>query len=108
MVLFLFAAGVAVYEWYLIRNLTSARAEPEQEDIQTLLTKVSKIMVLPADETPEVITISDTELLKSHPFFSQAKIGDKVLIYTKLKKAILYDPVNHKIVDITLLNIEGQ
>ena len=50
-------------------------------------------------------TVSDLEKLKDQPFFAKAKIGDKVLIYTDAKKAILYDPVNDKIVEVAPINI---
>jgi hypothetical protein len=37
-----------------------------------------------------------------------AKKGDKVLIYTNAKKAILYDPELNKIVNVAPLNIGDQ
>ena len=62
-------------------------------------------MVLPEDEEPSVATVADPEQLAGQPFFSKAKKGDKVLIYTNAQKAILYDPVAKKIIDIAPLNI---
>ena len=38
-------------------------------------------------------------------FFSKAKVGDKVIIYTNARKAILYDPVAGKIVEVAPVNI---
>ena len=63
------------------------------------------MIVLPEDEIPTVATVSDPEKLKEQPFFSDAKKGDKVLIYANAKKAILYDPMANKIVTVAPINI---
>jgi hypothetical protein len=67
--------------------------------------KISKLIILPADETPTIATVSDLEALKGQPFFADAKVGDIVLIYANAKKAILYDPVLNKIVNATSVGI---
>ncbi len=56
-------------------------------------------MVLP-DEQPTVATVTDPEKLQSQEFFRQAKAGYKVLIFTAAKKAVLYDPVGNRIVEV--------
>ena len=65
-----------------------------------ILTKVSTHIVLPKDEVPTLATVSDPEQLKKYPFFTNAEKGDKVLIYSLAKKAILYRPTGDKIVEI--------
>lgn len=80
----------------------SQNAEQEAKD---LIEKVSKLVVLPQDETPTIATVSDVEKLKDQPFFANAKNGYKVLIYTNAKKAILYDPFENKIVEIAPVNL---
>ena len=77
-----------------------------KNDAQTLIAEVSKLIALPQDEVPTIATVSDLEALKSQIFFANATLGDKVLIYTKAKKAILYDPVNKKIIEVAPLNIK--
>jgi hypothetical protein len=69
------------------------------------MTKISKLMVLPANETPTVATVSDPEALKDQAFFANAQKGDKVLIYAQAKKAILYSTTLNKIIDVAPLNI---
>jgi hypothetical protein len=71
-----------------------------QQDVKDILAKVSKLIDLPTDETPTIATVSDVDKLHDQPFFAKAKNGDKVLIYTKAKKAILYDPTANKILEV--------
>lgn len=79
----------------------------EQARIQTesLVKEVGALTVLPSDETPTVATVADAGKLKNQAFFKDAQNGDKVLIYTKAKKAILYRPTTKKIVEIAPVNI---
>lgn len=76
-----------------------------QQQTQDLLTRVGKLIVLPKDETPTVATVSDVSKLQNQPFFAKATNGDKVLIYTKAKEAILYDPTLNIIVAVAPVNI---
>lgn len=78
----------------------AAKAETQQ-----LVERVSQLISLPEGEEPTVATVNDPERLKSQPFFLRAKRGDKVLIYTNAKKAFLYDPVDHKIIEVAPVTI---
>jgi hypothetical protein len=94
--------------FYLYMQLESIKKNPQQiaqQEVQSLIAKVSRLVVLPEEETPTVATVSDAEKLKDQPFFRNAKNGDKVLIYTNARKAVLYDPVNNKVVEIAPVNI---
>lgn len=104
------AVGAAGYFFFQYRKTQSElellRANPAeaqkmtQEDTKKLISAVGKLMELPTDEEPQVVTVADVSKLQDQPFFAHAKNGDKVLIYTKNKKAILYDPTSKKIVDV--------
>jgi len=76
-----------------------------QEETKKYIAMVAKLMILPTDETPTLATVSDAEKLKNQPFFANAANGDKVLIYTNAKKAILYRPSINKIIDVAPVNI---
>ncbi len=94
-------AGIYYYLQYnkaqkLLKNPTLS-AQVEQ---QSLVDKLGKLMELPTDEQPTIATVSDVNKLKGQPFFSKAKNGFKVLIYPKNKKAILYDPISNKIIEV--------
>lgn len=89
-----------IYAFNKIRVLTQNPAEVSQKEIQDIVAKVSKLMVLPNDETPTLATVSDPEKLKGQAFFANAKLGDKVLVYSKAQKAILYNPSENKIIEV--------
>ena len=76
-----------------------------QEETAKLIAQVGKLMVLPEGETPTAATVSDPEKLQSNPFFAKAKKGDRVLIYAKAKKAILYNPESNKIIEVAPIDI---
>lgn len=78
-----------------------------QEELADVVEKVGKLIVLPEGETPTLATVSDPEKLRDQTFFARAKTGDKVLIFTNSKKAILYDPVANKIVEVAPVNLGG-
>lgn len=76
----------------------------KKDDPILIIDRVDKLMVLPSDEIPTVLDITDINTLKDKPFFQKAEIGFKVLVYAKSGKSILYDPKNNKIVEIGVLN----
>ncbi len=86
----------------------AVKADPQkvtQETVDLLLAEVGQLIALPEGETPTVATVSDPEKLKDQPFFAKAKVGDKVLIYTNARKAILYSPTDHKIIEVAPISI---
>ncbi len=111
-VVLLVAGGSAVYFYggYVKarKEVASLKENPQQaaqESTQDLIAEVAKLIVLPTDEMPTVATVSDLSRLKNQPFFAHATVGDKVLIYTKAKKAILYNPPSGKIIEVAPLNL---
>ena len=76
-----------------------------EKEVAQLVEKVGQLIVLPANEMPTVATVKNPENLRKQSFFANAKEGDRVLIYTVSKKAILYDPVANKIVEVAPLTI---
>jgi hypothetical protein len=76
-----------------------------QTEAQTLISQIGKLTDLPQGETPTVATVTDITKLKDQPFFTNAKNGDKVLIYTTAKKAYLYRPSTNKLINIAPVNL---
>ncbi|MBP9817868.1 hypothetical protein KBC75_03920 [Candidatus Shapirobacteria bacterium] len=69
--------------------------------------EVSKLMVLPS-ETPRIGEVTDKTKLIGQKFFEQSEDGDKVLIFDKALKAVLYRPSLNKIIEVTELTGENQ
>jgi hypothetical protein len=102
--LLIIALGSAVYFYQ------KAHIDPQQEaikDLQHTIALVSRHLVLPEGETPTLATVSDPEKLKDQPFFARAKKGNKVLIFSVSQKAILYDPVLDKIIEVAPINLQS-
>lgn len=74
-------------------------------DREKLIAQVGKLIELPKEE-PTMAVVSDKDKLINQPFFQNAKNGDRVLIFTKAKKAILYRPSINKIIEVTQINLE--
>ncbi len=86
---------------------TPAQEEAAQLEINTLIERVGELIVLPQGEEPTVATVSDPDKLKDQVFFANAKVGDKVLIYTKARKAYLYDPEGDILLEVAPITAEG-
>lgn len=94
--------GVAA--WYSYDYYRSHYGTKEQQadyEVQKVVSAVSKLMVLPTDETPVLATISDVaSLSKQQNFFVGAANGDKLLIYQKALKAIIWSPSSGRLVNV--------
>lgn len=68
------------------------------KDQQVTLEKISKLIVLPANEFPTQAIIQNTQSYVDHPFLSKAKAGDYLLIYPGENLVVVYRPSINKIV----------
>lgn len=106
------ASGYFFYQYQKVKgefqNSQIGTKKAADEEAKKLVAEVGKLMILPAIEVPTVATISDISKLKDQPFFLKAKNGNKLLIYTNAKLAILYDPKIQKIVNVAPLNLTTQ
>ena len=108
LILLLVAVVSTALAAYFYQQANALKQNPQsqaQKEAQELVSRVSQLIVLPEGEVPTIATVQDPEVLKEQPFFARAKKGDKVLIYTNARKAILYDPDNNKIVEVAPVNI---
>jgi hypothetical protein len=105
-VLLVVASSSAAYFYYKFSNIQkTATGNSAQDEVKVLVERVSKLVVLPEGETPTVATVTEPDRLKDQPFFTNAKKGFKVLIFTNAKKAILYDPEADKVVEVAPVNL---
>lgn len=98
-------AGYLIYLKYQETRRLANPAQATQEDVQKLIDRVGRLIVLPQGETPTVATVSDVTKLKDQQFFANAVNGDRVLIYQAAKKAYLYRPGENKIIEVAPVNI---
>lgn len=104
-VITILAIALAGFMYYQVVQLKANPQNIAAKETKEITAKAGKLVVLPADETPTIATVSDPEALKDQAFFANAQKGDKVLIYTNAKKAILYSVSMDKIIDVAPLNI---
>jgi len=106
----LFLAAIAA-GYYYYNSYNKLLKNPDiitKQEVDWLKEKAGKLMQLPTDEDPSIATVLDKTKLKDQAFFANAENGDKILIYTKAKKAILYRPSINKIIEIMPIVIDNQ
>ncbi len=94
----------------MIYFYSQAHIDPAKEaraDLDRTVAAVGKLIVLPAEETPTLATVSDPDKLKDQSFFANAQKGDKVLVYSVSRKAILYRSSLNKIIEVAPINLGG-
>jgi hypothetical protein len=100
------AAGYAFYRASSVTGELSTLREARMQTKDQLVEEISKLIILPEGEEPTIATVVDPKTLQDQPFFKNAKAGDRVLIYSKDSRAVLYDPVAKRVVEIGYLNVE--
>lgn len=83
--------------------LTNPSQANELNAAQTeeLLAKVGKLITLPDEKNPVVATINDVESLSARQdFYAQANNGDKLIVFARSRKAVIYDEKDNLIVNM--------
>lgn len=100
--------GFYAYKYNQAQNEVKRLSNPQEsarEETRQLIAKVGVLVEVPTDEPPTVATVTDASKLKDQAFFAKTQNGDKVLIYTQSKRAILYRPSTNKIIEIAPVNL---
>lgn len=103
------ATGFALYYRQQVASIAIA-GNPQNstaDETARLVTAIGKLYALPTGEEPTIATVSDPAKLKDQPFFANAQKGDKVLVYAKAQKAILYRPITNRIIEVAPLSASG-
>ena len=80
-----------------------------QRDNEETIKKVGELILLPVGETPTVAQITTLEQTQGQDFFRNAAIGDKIVVYSNARKAYLYRPSSHKLIEVGIVSVsEGQ
>ena len=93
-------AGLSVYFFKQYKHLKDNPDAVSQDTAKHTVQMVGKIYAVPTDEEPTVAEVKDKEKLKDQAFFKGAQNGDKILIYTKNKVAIIYRENDNKIINV--------
>lgn len=112
LVIIIAVGAVALQLYFKSRSTTvdangAAAIQANKAELAKLIEAVGKLIVLPQGEEPTLATVSDPEKLRDQPFFKNAELGDKVLIYSQAKKAILYSPSKNKIIEVAPVNLNA-
>ena len=103
-VLVVVAGGALGYLYNEYATLTSDPNAQNQQKIEQVVAKVSKLIEVPENEVPTLASITDAESLKDQPFFQNAEVGDQVLLYQVARKAYLYRPSKNLMVEVASLD----
>jgi len=116
-VIFLIAGFAWVYHSYSqaakrAQNYTNSVLDKQktdaQNELQIMIDKIGKHILLPTGETPALATVMNAGTLsKDQPFYKDAQNGDKVLVYFTAKKAFLYDPNRDIIINVGPLILDN-
>ncbi len=96
---------------YFYQKYSALRANPNieaQKQSAALIAALGKHILLPTDEEPSVVTISDKTKLADQPFFKMAENGDVLFAYVNTKEAILYRPSTDQIIQVASINVSAE
>lgn len=101
MIIVVIALCLSGYFYYKLHTIQKDIAvnDKNKQEAKDLLGKVAKLYLIPTGEEPTIATVSDPTALKSQSFFTQSQKGDKVLIFSKAGRAVLYRPSIDKIIE---------
>lgn len=94
-----FLVVVATAGFFAMQFFSLKSEGTDDETTKRVVSKVESLYVLPEGE-PTVAKVQDKEKLAQQSFFSQAKNGDYVLIYSDAKLALLYREEINKLVNV--------
>ena len=68
--------------------------------VDSVVARISKFMVVPVDERPSVVVLKDTaSLAQQQPFYKDSVDGNILVVYST--RAIIYDAVSNKLVGVS-------
>lgn len=102
MVVALLAVALMVGGGIAISNLVKT---PNYDDVSIVTSALAKHTILP-DEEPILATVTDKSALKT-PFLQESQNGDRIIIYPKAKKVIIYRPSVDRIVNIGPVDVDN-
>lgn len=100
-ILALIVLSLGVYAYSKYTSTDAYKAKNAEKETVALVKDVGELMVLPADENPAIFVVQDPSVLISQQlFFKGAEKGDKLMVYPKAGKAILYSTSKNMIINV--------
>ncbi|MBX4206365.1 hypothetical protein KW784_01075 [Candidatus Parcubacteria bacterium] len=93
--------------WMRLQDVETKVAGTDSETSQ-IVGAVGEHLLLPEGEEPELLTVSDLSQVAGQPFFANALVGDKVLVYKQASKAVLWRPSEKKVIEVYPINLSAQ
>lgn len=91
--------GFAIFKKFSPAAKT-AEGQLSEKQIKTLVTKVSKLINVPA-ETPVIATIIKADqLIAEQKFYAGSKDGDYLMVFPTAQKAIIYRESENKLINV--------
>jgi len=99
-VLTVILVGVIAFQFIENRRLRNPNFHSDQlrAEAQALANRVGRLMQLP-DEEVTVATVQDASRLHGQEFFRDANNGDKVLIFTEARRAVIFRESTNMIIN---------
>lgn len=94
-VVLLLVVGVLTIKYTQLKKGTGDQATSDR-----IVSEVSKIYAVPANEQPTVALVQDKNKLKNQYFFSDVENGDYILVYSGKKIAMVYREREHKLINV--------
>lgn len=94
--------GLAYYFYDQNQKARHFLANPElasEEEKKALLKTVGALIEMP-NEAPNIITVQNKDDLVNQPFFKGVENGDKIIVFSGAKQAIVFRPSSGKIVKV--------
>lgn len=101
-------AGGAWFGYQQYAKSDTAQKAKSERLVNDTVAAVGRLIKLPEGDNPQVAVVTDLKPLAGQPFFRNASVGDRVIIYPALGRAILYNPQLNKIMEIATLQAGAQ
>lgn len=88
-------------------EVAPAQQASQLSEAEQLHQKLRQTLDLP-EETPNLATVQDVSKVKDQLFFQRAQNGDKVLLYVKAGRAVLYRPTTGKVINLAPINSDTE
>ena len=86
---------------YLVtqKQQRASSAQDPRAQVRQLMATVGTLVTLPNEE-PRITIVTNTQELRKQSYFADVAEGDRVLVFNRSRKAIIYNPTEHKIVKV--------